>query len=191
MNFITDDIGEVVALMRGVDISYGQPMLDYIDQYNTPANAPLMPYYMYGHRLEIANRLLEKSQDSVYMYQKYPLIALRMDVPEDSDDGLNHYKLNIAIVTLTEKNWNAEERMTNVIKPVLAPLYDRFIRELGNVGLFTWEGDSRKPPHTAIIRPYWGTAQKEGNAANIFNDPLDAIEIVNLELIRSKNCKRQ
>lgn len=190
MNFITDDIGAVVAAMRPIDLSYGQPMLDYLAaRTTTEENKALMPFYMYGHRLEIANRLLEKTDDPVYKYQKYPLIALRMDIPEWYEpDRILHYKLNLVIVAFTDQKWNAEQRMANVIKPVLAPLYERFIRELGNVGLFSWEGDSRRPPHTMIIRPFWGTSGPEGNAKYIFNDPLDAIEIIDLEIYRSKKC---
>lgn len=188
MIFITDLIEQVIERMRPIDISYGQPMLDYLDQYGRPEDLALMPFYMYGHRLEISNRLLEKDKDRVYKYQKYPLIALRMDIPEPYIGGMYNYRLNIAILTLTEKEYNAEQRMTNVIKPVLAPLYDRFVKELWHVGLFTWTGDQRIPPHTPIIRPYWGTAQAEGNVKHIFNDPLDAIELINLEIKSTKKC---
>jgi hypothetical protein len=190
--FITDDIGRVVEAMRPVTAqSYGQPFIDYLTEYGTPANAAQMPYYMPGHPLEIANRLLEKDQDSVYKYQKYPLIALRMDIPEPyREGGFYEYELNVAIIAFTERNWNYEERLERVIKPVLAPLYDRFLKELWNVGGFVWEGDARRPPHVPIIRPFWGTEEgtKMGNAKSIINDPLDAIEIKNLKIKKSIKC---
>lgn len=189
MRIITDDIGAVVAAMRPIDSSYGQPMVDYIASKNTPANVALMPYYLPGHRMEINKILLEKEKDKVYKYQKYPLIALRLDIPEEVDEyGFVNYNLNIVILTLTDKNYTFEQRKTNIFEPVLIPLYERFISELGNAGLFNWEGDKHRPPHTRILRPFWGTETREGNEKYIFSDPLDAIEIVGLELKSSKKC---
>jgi len=189
MRIITDDIATVVAAMRPVDSIYGQPMLDYITNYNTPANVALMPYFLPGHRQEINKILLEKENDKVYKYQKYPLVALRLDIPEYVDEkGYVNYKLNIVILTLTDKTWNYEQRKENIFIPVLIPLYDRFIAELGNVGLFQWDGDTRRPPHTRILRPFWRTEAKEGNEKYIFSDPLDGVEIIGLELKSSKKC---
>jgi len=180
--YIVDDIGSVVNRMRGLDSEYGAAMVTYLDnEAITSANRLLMPFYMYGHRLEISRELLKKNQDKTYKYQKYPLIALRMDISEPYSEGITELSLNIAILCFTDKNWNAEDRMTNVFKPVLYPLYERFMKELRTSGLFYWQG-SELPDHTKIDRPYWGIESTEGNTKNIFNDPLDAIEIVDLKL---------
>ncbi len=147
------------------------------------------PYYLYGHRTEISDRLLEKDQDKVQKYKKYPLIALKLDTPETVNEGLWHYDLNIAILAYTDKNYNTEERYTNVFKPVLYPLYESFLKELRNAGMFMWPDEQEFPPHVKIDRPYWGTESKEGNVKQFFNDPLDAIELVNLKFSkRIKNC---
>lgn len=167
MRVLVDDLEEVVVAMRG---------------------AGETPYYMYGHRLELANRLLDKEDDKVLKYKKYPLVALRMDFSELNDPGkLVEYNLNIAFVTLTEEKYNAEERYTNVIKPILYPLVDLFFAKLGKVGLFTWDSKGiDRPRYTKIDRPYWGISGLESNEKNIFNDPLDAVELVDLK-IRSTN----
>lgn len=189
MNFVVDDIGTVVNSMRPLDNSYGNGMIDYLTSIGQNENNDLKPFYMYGHRLEISNRLLDKDKDMVYKYQKYPLIALRMDFPERVVDGMWQYTLNLAILTYTEKNYNAEERYTNVFKPVLYPLYERFLKVVRESGLFTWPGDQEYIPHTKYDRPFWGISEREGNSKNIFNDPLDAIELVDLKLNqRIKNC---
>lgn len=166
--------------MRPIGIGYGQPMLDYLTLVGSTDLAN-MPYFMAGHPVEISNRLLDKNNKG-QEYKKYPLIALKMDIEESFDEGLVDYNLNIAIFCYTDKNWNAEERIENVFKPVLAPLYDEFIKQLNYSGLFQWEGDSRVPPHKRILRPYWGNSQKNGNTEHMFSDPLDAIEIQNLKL---------
>lgn len=190
MNYVVDDIGVVVAAMRPIDNLYSQTMLDYMSNNAANTDLSLAPFYMYGHRREISNRLLEKDKDEVYMYQKYPLIALRMDIAETISNGVYSYSLNLAILNFTDKNWNAEERMTNIFKPVLYPLYERFMSELQNSGLFMWTGNQDYPEHTKIDRPFWGTDSQEGNVKNIFNDPIDAIEIIGLKLnsTRKSNC---
>lgn len=166
MIYIVDSIGEVVQSMR---------LAGHLD-----------PYYMYGHRVEINNRLTEMDQDKVFKYQKYPLIALRMDIPEVQTNGVWHFDLNVAIMTMTEKDLNAQERMTQVFKPILYPLYQNFIQKMQSCGLFFWPNqlENEYPPHTKIDRPFWGVtgAGNEGNVKNIFSDPLDAIELVNLKI---------
>ena len=193
---VADDIGEVVAAMRPIGIKYGKPMVEYMARINNPsttfdetfdytyqnANMLMMPFYMYGHRAEIAKRLLDKEKDKVYKFQKYPLIALRMDIQELVSKGIWSYTLNIAILNFTDKKWNAEERMVNIFKPVLYPIYERFMEELRNSDRFFWPGNQDYPEHTVILRPFWGTENQEGNVKNIFNDPIDAIEITGLRL---------
>lgn len=142
----------------------------------------VVPYYLYGHRKEIANKLLAKDKNKMYTYQRYPVIALRMDFSEDKSDGLIKLNLNIGILMFTDMNYDAEKRYTNVIKPVLYPLYEKFLEALDSTGLFTWPGDLGVPQHTKIDRPYWGVEESEGNVRNIFNDPIDAIEILNLRI---------
>lgn len=166
--YITEEIGKVVAAMR---------------------DGGETPYYMYGHRLEISNRLTEKGKDKTLKYKKYPLIALRMNIPARREGNLWTYpNLDIAILEMTERNLNAEQRMEQVFYPKLFPLYNRFLKELKNSGLFLFSGEV--PSHEPIIKPYWGVSETgEGTKANIFLDPLDAIEIEGLELSqRVKIC---
>jgi hypothetical protein len=199
---VVDDIGIVVSRMRPIGISYGEGMVEYMASIDNPsttfdetfdytyqnANMLLMPFYMFGHRIEIAKRLLDKDKDKVFKNQKYPLIALRMDIQESVSKGVWSYTLNLLIANYTDKKWNAEERMENIFKPVLYPIYERFMRELQFSGLFFWPGNQDFPEHTKVDRPFWGTDNQEGNVKNIFNDPIDAIEIIGLKLnSRSKN----
>lgn len=191
MNYIVDDIGKVVEAMRGLNKSvYGDAMTEYLASQNaTVDNILLMPFYDYGHRQEIANKLTAKdSEDAPFKYQKYPLIALRLDTEEERDGKMIHFNLNIAIIASTDPLYSSNERYDKVFKPVLYPIYSEFIRLLGEIGLFTWGNGQIEPPHTKIDRLYWGTAGSEGNESNIFNDSLDAIEILNLKLSQPIKC---
>jgi hypothetical protein len=175
MNYLIDDIGTVVASLRGV----------IADPNAKGAGAP---YYMFGHRLDISNDLRKKSEDKVYKYQKYPLIALNMDFPEEIIGDMIHYTINIGIFMMTDKGYSSAERYTNVFKPVLYPLYEQFFIALRNSGLFSWDGNIYRPRHTKIDRPFWGKTGTESNTAELFSDPLDAIEIINLKVSQRVKC---
>jgi hypothetical protein len=163
MRTVVDDIGAIVAEMRS-------------------RNGSDTPYYLYGHRKEIANKLLARNKDKMFTFQRYPLIALRMDFAEDRSEGMIRLNLNLGIFAFTDMNYDAAKRYEVNFKPILYPLYDLFFEVLRESELFTWPGDLDNPPHTKIDRPYWGIEEREGNVRNIFNDPIDAIEILNLRV---------
>src|SRR5574343_185211 len=158
---------------------------DIIGQVVTAIQENGKPYFMYGHRMEIANRLLEKDKDRIYKYQKYPLVALRLPITETISEGIIEASLNIAFLEFTDKNYIASERYQNVISPVLFPIYSDFMtalrdhKEVLNVDLEYEKTD----------RLFWGVSEGEGNVKYIFNDPLDGIELTNLKIkILNLNC---
>lgn len=147
----------------------------------------LAPYFIYGHRLEINNILLEKDKDSKYKFQKYPLIALRMPFSVDRNvtPGINEASLNIAFMEFTEKEYRTPQRYEHVITPILEPLLNDFLSKLVTHSTFILTDDN----FTQVDRPFWGISEGEGNAKYIFNDPLDAIELQNLRLkFQIYNC---
>lgn len=168
MNFneIVDDIGGVVAKLRSV------------------TDGP--PYYMYGSTTEVNERLIKKTKAAK---QKYPLIFLMWDFPEPvTVGGMYHYDLHMGILQFTDQNLTTEQRRVQVFNPVLNPLYEKFIHGLLHAKL-AWPGYPSLPPHTPIARPYWGTLQSEKKIKNVFTDPLDCIEILNLKVNkRIKYC---
>ena len=164
-NYVTDDIGLVVAAMRE----------DGQDD----------PYYLYGTRVEINSILKTKSQIDA----KYPLVALKVPIVWRSEGGMIHYSLNLAIMSFTDKNYRAAQRYENVIKPILRPLYNLFLEKLKIVGGFSWTNEGHEPYHIGREVPFYGTEGKEGNLKNYFDDPIDAIEIVDLKISQKiKNC---
>lgn len=149
-----------------------------------------IPHYLDGHPTEINLRLIEKGKDSVYKFKRYPLIALRLDVQEEVYSGLIHYRLNLGIFAFTDKNYTSAQRREKVFKPILYPLYDEFLRQLKLSGLFLWSGELKIPKHKKFDRYFYGTGTDNGNTKNIFADPLDAIEILDLEINRNVNTCR-
>lgn len=168
---LTEAIGEVVKRMRRVK----------------GGNNLEVPHYMYGHRLDINRQLTAKDGNKDLKYKKYPLVALRLNTDEEIDNGYNTANVDLVIVASTNLNYNSVERQQKVIKPVLIPLYNRLLLEIGNSGLFSWGEGGKVPKHTRRICYFWGIEGKEGVIANIFNDPLDAIEI-RMKLKLSDKC---
>lgn len=148
------------------------------------------PYFMYGHRTEIASRLREMTKYAETEVKKYPLIALRVDLPGNAVSNVTSYPgINMAIITITAMGYNAEERMENVFIPTLYPLYYKFLRALKTSGLFMWPNFQKFPDHVKIERFFWGTGYtgntlgaEPGSTQKLFDDPVDAIEIVNLKI---------
>jgi hypothetical protein len=131
-----------------------------------------------------------KDKDKVNKFKKYPLVALRLPVVEQYDGDVVRFSLNITIVAFTDRSYTSEKRMTQVYKPTLYPLYDLFMKSLKDSGLFMWPNAYGMPTHRKVDNMFWGTtgADTQGNKANILSDPLDAIEIIDLEVSQRIKC---
>lgn len=140
-------------------------------------------HYTHGHAREIAIRLSKKLQ----VKEKYPLIILMEDFRQRVYGNVNHLNLTVLIVGFTKKEYWAEDRYTNVIVPKLMPIYMKFLQQLSMPKAFFWEKDkngSTLPPHDMEVHPYYGVTEQDRKAGvkNLMNDPLDVIEISNLEI---------
>ncbi len=151
-------------------------------------SGPGAPFYMYGHPREIANNLLDFDQDPVNKYKKYPLFALRLDIPEHYSGGMIEYDLNFAIIDYTKPEYTAAERQEHVFKPILYPLLEKFWEAL-RMGGWMWDPQEELPEHDKADRYYWGIETRKqfmkfsnANEGLILNDPIDAIEVWNLRI---------
>jgi hypothetical protein len=191
----TDDLPDTIAadpaifgMFQAVNVT--STSFDIISSSNPPVIGgykSVEPFFMFGHRREISNRLLQKDRDEVYKFQKYPLFALRLPISETvTFDYLHEVELNLAILAFTQKNYRAQERYDNVIHPILMPLYFDFLEKIQNSGEIVGLG---RPEHTKVDRLFYGVSELEGNEKYIFNDPLDGIELIDLNLkIIDNNC---
>jgi hypothetical protein len=138
----------------------------------------LAPYSDFGTRKMIDRKLMEKNGGE-HAYKKYPLIALRLPAPISTVDGVSTIEANILIANFTTKTYKPDERYNNVFIPILYPLMYKFFEMLRKSGEFlSYEND-----YTQIDRLFYGSESgDEQNIANVFTDPLDAIEIRNLKL---------
>ena len=140
-----------------------------------------VPYYDHGHPIEMVNTLLEKDGNDTWKFKKYPLIYLRQDFKESmTNDGLytTISNLDIFILNNTSMDYTSEQRYTNVLKPILYPLFEAFIKKVSQSTKLA----NPVVDYDKYDRLFWGTSAAMGNEANILNDPIDAIEINLIDL---------
>lgn len=140
--------------------------------------------YQYGHFRELIVTLAQWDTDPSFQQQKYPLIYLVQDFREQRGKLAGVYadvSLNIIICHQTLAEYKATDRMANVFKTVLYPIYYSFIRQLAKHNL-TFAASPDLIPHDKWDRTYWGTSGMGGNDKTMLNDFVDAIDIQNLQL---------
>lgn len=148
-------------------------------------------FYQHGHYVEIWNTLNTMENNKDDYRKKYPLIALIEDVRyRTNTDGFREANFDIIICYNTLNEGISKDRYKEIINPILMPIYDELIKQIGLSGKFA----NYTFPHDMITRPYFGVEQQKGsgtlaNRGNIFSDILDAIEIRNMRLnLHNNNC---
>lgn len=176
---IVDEVAAVVAKVS----TRLTAKLQEADPYTTGV------HFLHGHLAEVVETLRQKNDVEEERYKKYPLIALIHDYPENVTNApgiQSEPELRLIIVNSTDPTYKAPQRLELNFKPVLYPIYEAFIEELTKSVLNMGYG---KPPHRKTDRLYWGREKLIGNAANIFEDWVDCIELQNLKLkVKSKLC---
>ena len=148
-------------------------------------------HYLYGHPLEIIETLTARDKVEAYAYQKYPLIALFQDLPEDKGREIGvdgEITLHMIIARGTTPSFRAPERYDKNFIPVLYPVYYELLNQINIAKVFMTYGIS-SIRHTKIDRLYWGREGLWKNEGNVFNDFLDCIELRDLKLkVDLKHC---
>lgn len=146
-------------------------------------------HYSYGHIQEIVNSMQRLTESPTQMYDKFPRIMLVEDIPMSMDGAIyNSATLHILIVMATQKDYVSEQRQTIIFNPIINPIYDAMMSAITKDKYFNVYNPDTDMPHAYYDRKFWGKAGIYGNVANIFNDYLDAKEIIGLKLKISKQC---
>jgi len=144
--------------------------------------------FMFGHPLELKNRLKEMSESATERYLKFPVVMLFSDVqtsPASVKGSYQDVTLNMAIAMSTQPEYTASKRDLENFAPILRPIYAELIQAIFKCGYF-WVQTPRELLGRSIERFFWGKEGIQGNTANQFNDYIDAIEIKGLKLNQSK-----
>lgn len=143
--------------------------------------------YQYGHFRELIQTLAQWDTDLSLRSQKYPLVYLVQDFKEGRGRAAGVYaevSLNVIICHQTEGDYKVSERMPNVFKPVLYPIYYSLMKQLTKNNL-TFAASPDLVPHDKYDRAFWGTSKLVGAGGtdrSVLNDYVDAIELQNLQL---------
>jgi hypothetical protein len=145
-----------------------------------PSSISVVLNFHHGHPLEIINLFKQATQLESVKFEQFPAICLFQDIPEkhSTDSAEREANLNLVIITDTSNTYEAAQRYTYTIKPILIPLYELFMEKLKCNGDVQVEDEK----YDYIERLYWGKSGLYGNVGNIFNDFIDAIEINNLKV---------
>lgn len=190
--YVTDIVGEVVTNTQNavIDKETGQTLLQYIIANETAVQGSASPIqqlnFQFGHYNELIETLFQYNQSQEERYNKYPLVWLRTDFRERRGQEIGTYAevfLNIVICHATQQTLKSTERLTNVFKPVLYPIYYELLNQL-YLHPMTIAYDGSLMSHDKYDRYYWGTS-KVGKTT----DYVDAIEIDNLAIkLNFSNC---
>lgn len=151
----------------------------------TAANFGKTVYYMYGHPLEIVKRLQELSNSTTLQDKKFPLIILFTDITIDRSliGFYGAVNLRILIANITQPEYISEQRTALNFKPVLHPIKEELIKQIGLHRQFTSENEITFKETDMY---FYGS---QINNKNIFNDYIDAIELKNIQVnIKNKIC---
>lgn len=141
-------------------------------------------YYMYGHPMEINNRLVELSNSPTEANKKFPLVILFTDITIDRSlvgfYGSTQLRMLIANFTLPE--YISEQRTDINFKPILHPIKKELINQIERHGQFTYENELS---YKETDMYYYGS---QINNQNVFNDRIDAIELRDIRLNIKNKC---
>lgn len=147
--------------------------------------------YMYGHPVEIMQRLQEMTNSGYDQMNKFPLVALFTDVPISKGISQNQYgsaNCQMIIATMTEQTLRAPDRLETSFKPILYPIYYALLESIRRHPAFDFSY-TQEIRHTHIDRFFWGKEGLYGGTGNVFNDYIDAIELRDLTIpIKNKIC---
>lgn len=147
--------------------------------------------YTFGNAQYVKDRLDELSKTAIGNEMKFPLIALFCPFNEqrNSPDYHTKAKVRILIACSSMQQWSNEQRLDTSFRNVLRPIYNRFIEALREDGRLNFSYGGHVPHEYSENYSYgrYGALTGTGDAVS---EPIDAINISNLELIvKHPNCR--
>lgn len=175
-------VDEIQAIVTAVDSVIFPSLMVGSKLYNKHIN------FQPGSSFQIIQQLIETGGNPAAKGTKYPLIALFQPFPEDMGKG--SYKVSvtipkIVIACLTNNTDDVFKRYGQTFKPILYPIYDEFLNQLALYPKIVGN-DKDLFKHTKLDVP--GSPPPADTAKQKFNDYLDAIHILNLQLTFQQNC---
>lgn len=140
--------------------------------------------YEIGNYSEVNSIITGKAQTEL---PRFPLIWFIIPYGEivTIEHGVEA-NLRFIIATTTKMELTYKQRFQESFDLVLVPIYESFKRRIYFSGMFSMT-DPEYVPHERNYLPYWGKEVNGVNVANMFNEPVDVLEIKNLKLLINLN----
>ena len=162
-------VDEFAAIVTATKVALGLPNINY----------------MYGYLSEVRENLAQATTaGGNFATTKFPLVWLVQPFTiERGENGMfGDTRVNVLIITGSDINWKAKQRMDNNYKPIIYPIYEELLNQI-NIASDVFEGVTIRE-HSFTDRYYWGGGDK------VIDDIFDCSEISGLTLrIQDKqNC---
>ena len=197
---IVDIFADVVSrISDGLTITipemmYSQELPESFAEVANPAVS-----YVFGNARYFKDDLDDKAKSGVTSVAKFPVVCLFSPIKEkrNQEDPVTHQyyttaKVNLLIACSSTKEWSNEQRKVYSFENILRPIYRRLMEELGRDRRLDW-GYGGKIPHEYSENYSYGRYGAYTDASgNAVSEPIDAINIVNLQVkVKIQNCKRK
>lgn len=144
--------------------------------------------YQYCYRDELNETLEQWAKTPTFLVKKFPIVWLSPNIKIKR--GISGWygvieRGDILLIEQTDKNWKTEQRIENVFKPKLLPMYRELVRQIGINKAFTVDGTFS---HSYQFHYFWSATDEKKRSA--INDIVDCIEInfSDLKVNNNKNC---
>lgn len=144
--------------------------------------------YQYGYVKELNEILTQWAETSEHSPKKFPLIWLEQPFNIVRGESAAYYGrielMRIFIMMQTDGNYKAADRMANIYKTTLYPIYRELLRQLTLTTAFS-TNVLEKIRHTVQDRYFWGEGQ-----ASVLDDKVDCmiLTIRDLQIQNNFNC---
>ena len=148
-------------------------------------------HYVFGKARYVKDKLDDLSQSPGGTDMKFPMIALFCPFNEqrNSPDYHSRAKVRILIACPSETGWSNEQRLETSFRNILRPIYNRFIEALQEDARLDF-GYNRHVPHEYSENYSYGRYGAHTGTGDTVSEPIDAINITNLELkVKLPNCR--
>lgn len=146
--------------------------------------------YQYGYIDELNETLEQYALTQQFDSLKYPLVWLAQPFRVKREDPLVYGETKDAMLFFihqTSPEYKAKDRMKNIFKPTLYPLY---LETLNQIKLSSVFDNAYSLPHEVVDYYFYGDEESgtyKGNKSHL-NDVIDCLQVTNLKLKINHKC---
>ena len=156
--------------------------------------------YIFGNARYFKDDLDDKSKAEVTNVTKFPVVCLFAPIKEkrnQQDPMKKQYyttaRVSLLIACSSVKDWTNEQRKVYSFENILRPIYFKLLEVLENDPRLDWGYGGKIPHEYSENYSYGKYGAYTDSTGNAISEPIDAINIVNLQLkIKPiNNCRRK